>query len=339
MTVLEIPTAGTALRAPGRKDAWSILGADVSEANTAREALEMADMRNWNVRLMGDVTAKTTEIDEDGVTTTEVKMPDTRASVRTNPRTHETEYLGAVGRKYTPIQIETYETVLDLARTESGAAFHKAGAYDGGKKFFISMTLPGITRIGGIDEHHMHLTLFGSHDGSSSNSLHIGPTRLDCGNMQRTIIAGAKHKVSVPHTRSALDKLVTLESKLAVLFDWQDAFEREAERMLNTPLTLGQFEKLVTSRDLWPIPTSPTTVTRKNYVQRMDTLRGLFENADTQESIRGTAWAGWNAIGEYLDHYAGAKTLSTRAARSLSDVGAVTKRKTAAHRHLLALAA
>ncbi|MER0477135.1 DUF932 domain-containing protein [Streptomyces sp. Edi2] len=339
MTVLEIPTNGTALRAPGRKDAWTILGTDVSEANTAREALEMADMRDWDVRLLGDVTAKYTEIHEDGVTTHEVKMPDTRATVRTNPRTGGTEYLGTVGRKYTPVQIEAYEKVLDLARTESGAVFHKAGAYAGGTKFFISMSLPGSTRIGGVDLHHAHLTLFGSHDGSSSNSLHIGQTRLDCGNMQRLIIAGAKHKVSVPHTASALKKLVTLEHELAVLFDWQDAFEREAERMINTPLSLGQFEKLVTSRDLWPIPTSPTTRTRKNYETRMDTLRGLFENAATQESIRGTAWAGWNAIGEYLDHYAKAKDLSARAARSLADIGDVTKKKTAAHRQLLALAA
>lgn len=339
MTVLEIPTTGTALRAPGRKDAWTILGADVSEANTAREALEMADLRDWDVRLMGNVTASEVTIHDDGVTATEVKMPDTRATVRTNPRTGGTEYLSAVGRKYTPVQIEAYENVLDLARRESGAVFHKAGAYDGGRKFFISMSLPGTVRIGGVDEHNMHLTLFGSHDGSSANSLHIGPTRLDCGNMQRIIIAGAKHKVSVPHTASALDKLVSLESELAVLFDWQDAFEREAERMLNTPLSLGQFEQLVTSRDLWPIPTSPTTRTRKNYEARMNTLRSLFENADTQESIRGTAWAGWNAIGEYLDHYAKANSLSVRAARSLSDVGAVTKKKTAAHRQLLALAA
>ncbi|MFD4526621.1 DUF932 domain-containing protein [Streptomyces sp. NPDC058470] len=339
MTVLEIPTNGTALRAPGRKDAWTILGTDVSEANTAREALEMADMRDWDVRLLGDVTAKYTEIHEDGVTTHEVKMPDTRATVRTNPRTGGTEYLGTVGRKYTPVQIEAYEKVLDLARTESGAVFHKAGAYAGGTKFFISMSLPGSTRIGGVDLHHAHLTLFGSHDGSSSNSLHIGQTRADCGNMQRLIIAGAKHKVSVPHTASALKKLVTLEHELAVLFDWQDAFEREAERMINTPLSLGQFEKLVTSRDLWPIPTSPTTRTRKNYETRMDTLRSLFENAATQESIRGTAWAGWNAIGEYLDHYAKAKDLSARAARSLADIGDVTKKKTAAHRQLLTLAA
>ncbi|MCX4826619.1 DUF945 domain-containing protein [Streptomyces sp. NBC_01142] len=339
MTVLEIPTNGTALRAPGRKDAWSILGASVSEANTAREALEMADLRDWNVRLMGNVTATEVTIHEDGVSATEVKMPDTRATVRTNPRTNATEYLSAVGRKYTPVQIEAYENVLDLARRESGAVFHKAGAYDNGKKFFISMSLPGTMRIGGVDEHNMHLTLFGSHDGSSANSLHIGPTRLDCGNMQRIIIAGAKHKVSVPHTSSALDKLVTLENELAVLFDWQDAFEREAERMLNTPLAMGQFEKLVTSRDLWPVPTSPTTRTRKNYEQRMTTLRNLFENAATQESIRGTAWAGWNAIGEYLDHYAKANSVSARAARSLSDIGAVTKKKTAAHRQLLALAA
>ncbi|MEO3976741.1 DUF932 domain-containing protein [Streptomyces sp. CAU 1734] len=339
MTVLETPTDGTALRAPGRPDAWSILGTSIREATTAGEALDTAHLSNWDVRVLGSVTAKSATVSKDGVTINEIKMPDTRATVRTNPRTRETEYLGTVGRKYTPVQIEAYERVLDLARTESGAVFHKAGGYAGGRKFFISMSLPGTVRIGGVDEHDMHLTLFGSHDGSSSNSLHIGPTRLDCGNMQRLIIAGAPHKVSVPHTASALKKLVTLEKELAILFDWQDAFEREADRLLNTPLTLGQFENLVTGRDLWPVPTSPTTQTRRNYEQRMATLRGLFESAGTQESIRGTAWAGWNAVGEYLDHFTKAKSNSLRAARSLADTGTVTKKKTSAYRALLSLAA
>ncbi|MFF9785650.1 DUF932 domain-containing protein [Streptomyces nigrescens] len=332
MTVLEIPTAGTALRAPGRPDAWSILGTGIQSATSAQEALDMAHLSNWNVRVWDEVNA--TRFDGTGVTT--LKMPDTRATVRTNPVTGQEEYIGAVGTQYTPVQIDDHKDVLDMFGRESGATFHKAGAYGrNGGKFFVSMVLPKVIRIGSFDKHRMHLTLFGSHDGSSSNSFHIGPTRLDCGNMQRIIIKGATHKYSIPHTASAPVKIREVHKALATLFDWQDAFEREANRLLNMPLTLGQFEKIASS--LWDSPATKRQQT--NYETRMSALRGLFLNADTQQSIRGTAWAGWNAIGEYLDHYARANSSTLRAARSLADTGAVTKRKTAAFNQFFALAA
>ncbi|MEV7157223.1 DUF932 domain-containing protein [Streptomyces misionensis] len=334
MPVLEIPTSETtARRAPGRPDAWTILGSDVSAADTAREALEMGHMRGWNVRLWSDTVVR--HMDESGVT--ELTMPDTRAAVRTNPLTGAAEYMGRVGNQYTAVQIEDHEDILDMVRRESGATFHKVGAYGrNGSRYFISMTLPRVVRIGGVDEHRMHLTLFGSHNGSSSNSLHIGSTRLDCGNMQRLIISGAKHKYSIPHTASAPVKLAKVQKSLATLFDWQDAFEREAQRMLDTPLTLGQFEKVVTR--VFDDPAVPSKTQSKNIRTRNDVLRSLFEDAATQETIRGTAWAGWNAIGEYLDHFASAKSDSSRAARSLADSGAVTQRKTDAYK-LLTLAA
>ncbi|MFI1189219.1 DUF932 domain-containing protein [Streptomyces californicus] len=337
MTVaaLETPAAGFAHHATGRMDAWTELGKDVSDFTSAEEALKAADMLGWNVRLMGNVTASTVEINEDGVTKHAVAMPNVRASVRSNPISGATEYLSDVGVRYQPIQIDDHVDALDLVREQSGATLHRAAGYQDGRKFFISMTLPQTIRIGGVDEHRMHLALFGSHDGSSSNSFHIAPTRLDCANMQRIFIKGARHSYSIPHTASASVKLAEVHKALSALFGYQEAFERETERMLNTPLTLGQFEKVV--HTLWPEQAAPTARMRTNTEARMSTLRALFETSATQQNIRGTAWAGWNAVGEYLDHFAPARN-TLRAARSLSDTGAVAKRKTDAY-NLFMLAA
>ncbi|WP_353963889.1 DUF932 domain-containing protein [Streptomyces sp. NBC_00233] len=41
---------------------------------------------------------------------------------------------------------------------------------------------------------------------------------------------------------------------------------------------------------------------RNNQLTRWNTIRNLLEYADTQAAIRGTAWAGCNAITEYADH-------------------------------------
>lgn len=55
---------------------------------------------------------------------------------------------------------------------------------------------------------------------------------------------------------------------------------------------------------------------------RRDTLAGLFLDADTQAGIRGTAWAGYQAVAEYVDHFApvrgGRRVAETRALRVLT---------------------
>ena len=44
----------------------------------------------------------------------------------------------------------------------------------------------------------------------------------------------------------------------------------------------------------------------------------MFCEADTQHTIRGTRWAGLQAITEYLDHHSPAKDDDVRAARVLT---------------------
>ena len=66
---------------------------------------------------------------------------------------------------------------------------------------------------------------------------------------------------------------------------------------------------------------------------RSNTLTRLFVDADTNANIRGTRWAGYQAITEYLDHSAPVygKTLAdkavNRALRSIDGSTADTKEK------------
>jgi len=52
--------------------------------------------------------------------------------------------------------------------------------------------------------------------------------------------------------------------------------------------------------------------------RRNQTLRSLFTDADTQHTIRGTRWAGLQAITEYLDHHTPARDDTVRATRVLT---------------------
>ena len=53
--------------------------------------------------------------------------------------------------------------------------------------------------------------------------------------------------------------------------------------------------------------------------QRRDRLHHLFGDADTQAGIRGTAWAGYQAVAEYIDHFAPVR------ARRNADVARATR--------------
>jgi hypothetical protein len=68
--------------------------------------------------------------------------------------------------------------------------------------------------------------------------------------------------------------------------------------------------------------TRPRPPTSRRLARDRD-LKALFEQAPTQEAIRGTAWAGYQAITEWLDHAQSAKSEHHRANKVLTD-GAIT---------------
>ena len=88
-----------------------------------------------------------TEVTDDGVTSLEV--PDRFATVRTNPVTQATEYLGTVGSFYTPIQNEEHAELLNRLVDDSGAHFDTAGSLRGGRETFMTMKLPDTMLVGG----------------------------------------------------------------------------------------------------------------------------------------------------------------------------------------------
>src|SRR3546814_227012 len=53
---------------------------------------------------------------------------------------------------------------------------------------------------------------------------------------------------------------------------------------------------------------SATKRVRETERRRRSRLQWLFADAETQAGIRDTAWAGYQAVAEYVDHYAPVRT-------------------------------
>ena len=78
-------------------------------------------------------------------------------------------------------------------------------------------------------------------------------------------------------------------------------------RAIDTATTDAQFFDLVADLFVTPEADAPTRV-RHAHTQRQQTLARLWHDADTQAGIRGTAWGAYQAVAEYVDHYAPVRT-------------------------------
>lgn len=289
--------AGQASFVSAREDAWHNLGTVLPDTFTAEDAMKHGLLGGWNLRK----TALTTEVGGK-----KLLVPNMHAVVRDNPVTKgQVDVLGTVGNAYTIIQNEQLAGLLNALVDESGAHFETAGAIDGGRKVFITMELPGNIRVGGVDRVKNYIAAMTSHDGSTSTQIMVTPIRVVCENTLNMAFGPGKGNSGmfrVRHTVGA-EKILIQQAREALdfTFDYLEGFQEDAEKLINTSLTQMQFEELISREFGAPADAPVSTVTRTE--NKLDQMAELFADANTQEGIRGTAWAGLNALTEWYDHF------------------------------------
>lgn len=291
---------GTAAFVSANTSAWHRLGTVTTGAMTAEDAMRLAALSEWNVRL---VSLTATELTEDGATMLDV--PNHRASVRTHPKTGCPETLGVVGTDYTPVQNEEHAEFLNQLVDESGAHFETTGSLRGGRQVFLAMKLPQTMTIGGADAVDLYIVASNSHDGSGAFRVCTTPIRTVCANTLRAGFRQARSSYTVRYTSGARGRIAEARQALGLTFKYAEEFEKAAHRMLDAEMTTPRLRTVVD--ELWPM-TGPDSARKKtNRETRWSSIRRLFEDAETQSGIRGTAWAGYNAITEYANHTAPAR--------------------------------
>lgn len=323
-------TNGVASFANSRSDAWHRLGTPVGHAMTAREALEASHLANWNVRKMPLVIPQPPVITPDGVTTAPpVAVPDMFATVRDNPvMAGQVDYLGVVGTKYEPVQNEASCAVLDAITDEAGAHFETAGALRGGRETFVTMKLPKSMmfegRDGSKDRTDWYLAALNSHDGSSKFRLLLTSVRIVCANTQAAAIADAKSTFGIRHTAGARVAIHEARTALGLAWRYMDAFENEAAALYAQSMDVTEIHAFAT-RLVKADDSSASTAARRNRQQQATGIVKLWTSSPTIAPIAGTRWAAYNAVTEYLDHFApvrGART--THAAADMRALRTVT---------------
>lgn len=294
-----------------RQDAWHHLGVTLDHEFTAAEAMKHAHLAGWDVR-------KTPLYWDENLTAGDVPehtVPDRWATVRTNPVTGAAEYLGVVGGTYRPIQNEEHVDLLDTLVDESGAHFDTAGSLRKGREVFISMKLPDHITVGGQDRIDLNLVALNSHDGSSAFRFLVSPIRVVCANTQAAAIREARSSFSIRHTSGAGGRLQEARDALGLTFKFVGAFNEAAERMVATDATPGWVDDFLA--EVFQVGDTPTVREQK----KLNGVLELYRGSSTLDGIRGTRWGAYNAVTEYIDHYApanGQDKATARAVRALT---------------------
>lgn len=282
---------GTSAFFSNREVAWHKLGVVTDGAQTANQALQVAQLDSI-VKVSENPIAA--EIDGKMIT-----YPNRFLTYREHPKKGTTA-LGVVGKRYTPIQNSEAFDFLNVLADESGAVFETAGSLGNGERVFMTMKFPESMTLGGTDVVDNYIMAVNSHDGTTAFTVAVTPIRAVCTNTVRLALACAESKISLRHTVNATQKVQQARETLGIVWKYQEEFQNQVESMLSEKFSDAEYKRFIEA--LVPEPRGKEITQRQiNSIQEVrDNLMGLW-NAPTQANIAGTKWAAYNAVAEYED--------------------------------------
>jgi len=297
------------------KPAWHGLGNLIPEDEqlTVSAALKAAGL-DWQVGLQPLQVAKggvhIEESDGTRYDCTQVKgLPGTDVSHRCTVRLSDNKILGVVGPNYRPYQnvqaFDWFQPFLD----KDEAAFHTAGSLYGGAVVWVLAKLNRTPmKIVKGDEVQKFLLLTTSHDGSKAVKCGFSPIRVVCANTLAMAEAkGVSQLIKCKHGRRTGENLEALRETINVV---NQSFEATAEQFR----ALGK--RQISSKDLEKyvkivLDIKDADVKKKGSKRQgqIDKITELFENGHGSKikAARGTWWAAYNAVTEWLSYERGHK--------------------------------
>ena len=264
--------------------------------------LATANLNDWNVRLV------------------DVEIPNTLTSdknyqyvVRTNPTdSSQTDVLGVVGERYTPLQNEELfafgDNILD-----GGGRWETAGSIRGGRVVFGSLALERETVLdpnGVADKVKTYLLINTSHDGSIAIQASITPVRVVCANTLNLALGSKRGKNAIKqsfkirHTQTANGKVQVAREALGLANKYMDEFDRLANAMIQKEITAQQFNEIILLA--YPKPDEDKKGSIKKWENKVDVINDIY-TGQFNGMIAGTAWGALNALTERLDWHRSAR--------------------------------
>lgn len=303
-------TTDLAYSPESRRAPWNVMGGDLTteRPDVATALAETGLDFTTEVRdLFSARTLQDVEAGPDGVPYivpgSLIHAPTLRTIVR--PMADGTEkVLAATGRRFTPVQNRDAFSVADTLVGEYGSKIVGATDFHGGSGSLMVVNLNRPIRLdlpgGEQDVTDLNLYIKNAHDGSAALTFALSGMRIACTNALSAAIKGAVQTWKMSHTPNVEARMH--EAKVAIIraMTFQDAFQAEAQAMLDTAMVDAEFDKIVSR--LWPVdPEAEDTRQGQNRLAIQDEVKALYHESRTLDGIRGTRWGGYNALTEWAD--------------------------------------
>jgi len=213
--------------------------------------------------------------------------------------------LGTVGSKYTLLQnkdaFQWFNPFLDARE----AALHTAGSLAEGARIWVLAKLnrePLVIAEG--DEVEKYLLLSHSHDGSLAVRVGFTPIRVVCQNtLSMAHNADASKLIRVKHSKSVHEHLENIREVMNLANAQFEATAEQYRLLARKDINQADLEKYV--RKVFKIDEANEVSSRMQNI--LDEVVGLAEAGvgNNLPSVRGTYWAAYNGVTEYLSHQHG----------------------------------
>ena len=273
-----------------RKAAWHLLGQRTPNAVTWKEAMSLAFL-NWSVskhaiEMVNPVTGKK-EI-----------LRDTFGIFRDT----DGQYLGHVGKEYTPIQNEYAFNYVDALLESTGSHYESAGSLGHGERIWCMARLPRNIVIAGTEDICTTYLLFtNAHNGSASGTVKLTSTRTVCENTLNMALEGPGAQMFLRHTTQIKQRMEDAKAMMTGAIQNVESLEAKFNALAEKQMTKDSMLEVLAL--LFPIPSDGKAVTRRERI--IMKVLDLFESNDNNAipQIRGSAYNLLNAVTEYTDHF------------------------------------
>jgi phage/plasmid-like protein (TIGR03299 family) len=296
-----------------RNPAWHNLGVTVDHQVSADELLKLAhadydvflapSMTELEVPMLGADGQPLTISGEPLMTTIKATDESRRQSCRYHPETGALQILGNVSPSYgVHTNREVFVDFADALIDAAEPIVSTCGVMYEGREAFMAFQLPQGIMVGGVDATALYMVAHTSHDGSKPATVMIVPLRVVCANTLRVAGLAAISRWSIRHTSKSKLKLQEAREGLKLSWKYLGEWTTMADALLEQEMTTREFEKIVTSL-FEPRPEADKPVgaqAKKLWDEKLDAMLTLW-SGPTQENIKGTAWAAFNAVDEHLD--------------------------------------
>jgi phage/plasmid-like protein (TIGR03299 family) len=215
-------------------------------------------------------------------------------------RNDNNDWLGTVGKKYTPMQNwELAETIIE-ATEGIGLFTSKGGLLDGGCKVYLQAELPD--EFIGRSGVKRHITALNSHDGTTSIGFGSSSTVVVCEN---TFFQAYKGLDKFRHFASASDNIKAAINDLRKALELDQMLMDNFKRMADMELKDEIVERVI--KKIFSVDPSSQ---QNDYSKRKINQVNAFASALNKEiQLEGkTVWGLFNGVTRYTNHIAAPST-------------------------------